>query len=70
MIRAHDKNTHLSDNGGEYTNRKIEKLLIESGTEHQLTVPSCSSQNDVTERKNCTLVEMTRCLPSKFTSES
>ncbi|GBN96067.1 Retrovirus-related Pol polyprotein from transposon TNT 1-94 [Araneus ventricosus] len=54
-----------SDNGGEYIGKEIEDFLKEQGIVHQLTVPFSPQQNGVSERKNRTLVEMTRCLLSK-----
>ncbi|GBN77588.1 Retrovirus-related Pol polyprotein from transposon TNT 1-94 [Araneus ventricosus] len=54
-----------SDNGGEYSGKEIEDFLKEQGIVHQLTVPYSPQQNGVSERKNRTLIEMTRCLLSE-----
>jgi len=51
-----------SDNGTEYTSEKFNKLCEKEGIEHQLTTPYTPQQNGVVERKNRTLMEMTRCL--------
>ncbi|GBO15120.1 Retrovirus-related Pol polyprotein from transposon TNT 1-94 [Araneus ventricosus] len=65
-----------SDNGGEYIGKEIEDFLKEQGIVHQLTVPYSPQQNEVSERKNRTLIEMTRCLlsdanlPQRFWAEA
>jgi len=51
-----------SDNGTEYTSKKFNKFYEDIGVEHQLTTPYSSQQNGTTERKNQTIMEMTRCL--------
>ena len=51
-----------SDNGKEYTSNKFNQFCEEAGIEHQLTSPYTPQQNGVNERKNITIVEMTRCL--------
>ena len=51
-----------SDNGTEYTSEKFNKFCEKEGIEHQLTAPYTPQQNGVIERKNRTLMEMTRCL--------
>ena len=61
-----------SDNGTEYTLEKFNKFCEDADIEHQLTTPYTPQQNGVVERKNRTLIEMTRCLlhdkglPKKF----
>ncbi|GBN12713.1 Retrovirus-related Pol polyprotein from transposon TNT 1-94 [Araneus ventricosus] len=65
-----------SDNGGEYIGKEIEDFLKEQGIVHQLTVPYSPQQNGVSERKNRTLIEITRCLlseanlPQRFWAEA
>ena len=65
-----------SDNGTEYTSEKFNKFCEDAGIEHQLTTPYTPQQNGVVERKNRTLMEMTRCLlhekglPKKFWAEA
>jgi len=51
-----------SDNGTEYTSEKFNKFYKKKSIEHQLTAPYTPQQNRVVERKNRTLMEMTRCL--------
>ncbi|RVW71674.1 Retrovirus-related Pol polyprotein from transposon TNT 1-94 [Vitis vinifera] len=51
-----------SDNGTEYTSDKFDKFCVEAGIVHQLTVTYSPQQNGVSERKNRTIMEMTRCL--------
>ncbi|CAL5423196.1 unnamed protein product [Camellia sinensis] len=51
-----------SDNGKEYTSEQFDLFCEEAGIEHQLTAPYTPQQNGVSERKNRTLMEMTRCL--------
>jgi transposase InsO family protein len=52
----------ISNNGTEYTSEKFNKFCEKEGIEHQLTAPYTPQQNGVVERKNRTLMEMTRCL--------
>ena len=60
-----------TDNDTEYTFERFNNLC-EVGIEHQLTAPYTPQQNGVVERKNRTIMEMTRCLlhkkelPKKF----
>ena len=46
-----------SDNGGEYTGRKLQDYL-KAGDHHELTVPKTPQQNGTAERLNRRLVEM------------
>ena len=61
-----------TDNGTEYTSERFNNLCEEAGIEHQLTAPYTPQQNGVVERKNRTIMEMSRCLlhekglPKKF----
>jgi len=65
-----------SDNGKEYTSNQFNKFCEEAGIEHQLTAPCTPQQNGVSERKNRTVMEMTRCLlhekslPKEFWAET
>jgi transposase InsO family protein len=65
-----------SDNGTEYTSEKFNRFCEDAGIEHQLTSPYSPQQNGVVERKNRTVMEMTRCLlhdkglPKKFWAEA
>jgi transposase InsO family protein len=51
-----------SDNGGEYTGKKMEAFLGEHGIKHEKTVPYTPQQNGMAERMNRSLVEMARCM--------
>lgn len=51
-----------SDNGKEFCNSTMDKILKDSGIQRRLTVPYTPQQNGVAERKNRTLVETARCL--------
>ncbi|HBK83011.1 MAG TPA: hypothetical protein DDZ41_05345, partial [Flavobacterium sp.] len=51
-----------TDNGTEYVTNKLRKLLRNSGTRHQLTVPYTPEQNGVAERMNRTIVERAKCM--------
>ncbi|UYV75574.1 hypothetical protein LAZ67_13000650, partial [Cordylochernes scorpioides] len=67
VISAHTESgkniqTIWTDNGREYVNRQVEDFLNQSGIKHQLTVPYSPAQNGVAERKNRSLMEMTRCM--------
>ncbi|UYV69497.1 hypothetical protein LAZ67_6003814 [Cordylochernes scorpioides] len=67
VISAHTEfgkniQTIRTDNGREYVNRQVEDFLNQSGIKHQLTVPYSPAQNGVAERKNRSLMEMTRCM--------
>lgn len=65
-----------SDNGTEYCNNKMKKIMIQSGIQHQTTVPYTPQQNGMSERMNRTIIEKTRCLliesglPKKFWAEA
>ncbi|UYV75437.1 hypothetical protein LAZ67_13000274, partial [Cordylochernes scorpioides] len=67
VISAHTEfgkniQTIRKDNGREYVNRQVEDFLNQSGIKHQLTFPYSPAQNGVAERKNRSLMEMTRCM--------
>ncbi|RVW99216.1 Retrovirus-related Pol polyprotein from transposon TNT 1-94 [Vitis vinifera] len=51
-----------TDNGGEYTSKEINVFCQEDGIVHQLTTPYSQQHNRVFERKNRTVMEMTRCM--------
>lgn len=48
-----------TDNGREYVNQNLERILKKLGIKYQLTVPY-SSQNGLAKRMNRTLVEKAR----------
>lgn len=51
-----------SDNGTEYLTKEMQKILNESGIEHQLTCTYTPQQNGVAERANRTIVERAKCM--------
>ena len=51
-----------SDNETKYTSDQFEMFCFEAGTEHQLTITYTPQQNGMSERKNRTVMEMSRCL--------
>lgn len=65
-----------SDRGGEYTGKEVRAYLKSKGVQIQYTAAYSPQQNGVAERKNRTLVEMSRCMlldadmPFKFWGEA
>ena len=65
-----------TNNGTEYNFERFNNFCEEASIEHQLTAPYTPQQNGVVERKNRTIMEMTRCLlhekglPKKFWDEA
>ena len=61
-----------TNNGTEYNFERFNNFCEEASIEHQLTAPYTPQQNGVVERKNRTIMEMSRCLlhekglPKKF----
>jgi len=51
-----------SDNGGEYTSKKINSFCIEVGIKREFTFPYNTQQNGVAERKNITIIETTKSM--------
>jgi len=51
-----------TDNGKEYRNEAFDAFLRENGISRRLTVTHTPEQNGVAERRNRTLLDMTRCL--------
>jgi transposase InsO family protein len=51
-----------SDNGTKFKNTQVEDFLDEEGIKHKFSVPYTPQQNGVAERKNRTLIEMTRTM--------
>ena len=51
-----------SNNGGEYVNLNMKQFINNHGLIHQTTFPETPQQNGVVERKNRTLLEITRSL--------
>uniref|UniRef100_A0A803LV14 Integrase catalytic domain-containing protein n=1 Tax=Chenopodium quinoa TaxID=63459 RepID=A0A803LV14_CHEQI len=51
-----------SDNGGEYINLDMEQYIADQGLVHQTSCRDTPQQNGVAERKNRTLLEITRAI--------
>ncbi|KAJ0591376.1 putative RNA-directed DNA polymerase [Helianthus annuus] len=54
--------TLRTDRGGEFTSREFNEYCEQEGVMRHLTAPYTPQQNGVVERRNRTLVEMTRCI--------
>jgi len=65
-----------SDNGKEFCNSTMDRILKNSDIQRRLTIPHTPEQNGVAERKNRTLIKMARCLlaqsglPTHFWAEA
>ncbi|CAH9106502.1 unnamed protein product [Cuscuta europaea] len=65
-----------TDRGGEFTSRDSNRFWEEEGIARMLTAPYAPQQNGIAERRNRTLIEMTRCLmkakgvPNRFWDEA
>lgn len=65
-----------SDRGGEYTGKNLKEFYKRKGIRMQLTAPHTPEQNGQAERKNRSLIEMTKCLlqeavlPKKYWGEA
>jgi transposase InsO family protein len=51
-----------SDNGSEFKNTQVEDYLNQGGIEHEFSAPYTPQQNEVSERKNMTLIELARIM--------
>jgi transposase InsO family protein len=51
-----------SDNGSEFKNTQVEDYLNQEGIEHEFLAPYTPQQNEVSERKNMTLIELARTM--------
>ena len=51
-----------SDHGKEYNNKEFDKFCEDEGIEHQTSVSYSPQQNEVSERKNRTVMEMARSM--------
>ena len=56
--------TLRSDRGGEYIDLRFQDYMIEHGITSQLPAPGIPQQNDVSERRNRTLLDMVRSMMS------
>ena len=54
--------TFLTDNGTEYVNRQLSTYLIQKNIKHLRTIPYSPQQNGQAERKNQTIMAITRCI--------
>jgi len=52
----------LSDNGGEFDNAEVHKILRDRGIRHRMVMPYTPEQNGSSERENRTLVEAARAM--------
>ena len=65
-----------SDNGGEYISVSMKHFFLDHGLVHQTSCPDTPQQNGVVERKNRTLLEISRALmfetrmPVRFWTEA
>ena len=55
-----------SDNGTEFKNTLVEEFLDEEGIKHEFSTPYTPQQNGVVERKNRTLIDMTRTMLDEY----
>jgi transposase InsO family protein len=55
-----------SDNSTEYKNTQVEDFLDEEGIKHEFSASYTPQQNGVAERKNHTLIEMTRTMLDEY----
>ena len=55
-------NTFQSDNGGEFTSNEFKEICKDSGTKRGLSTPYNPQQNGIVERKNITIMEVTRAM--------
>ena len=53
-----------SDRGGEYLSTEFTQFLKDNGIPAQLTPPYTPQMNGVSERRNCTLLDMVRSMMS------
>jgi hypothetical protein len=55
-----------SDNGSEFKNLQVEEYLKEEGIKHEFSASYTPHQNGVVERKNRTLIDMTRTILGEY----
>jgi transposase InsO family protein len=55
-----------SDNGTEFKNTQVKDYLDEEDIKHEFSAPYTPQQNGVAERKNRTLIEMTRTMLDEY----
>lgn len=54
--------TLRTDNGGEYTSKNFQEFCSSKGIARELTPPHTPQRNGVAERRNRSLLDITRCL--------
>jgi hypothetical protein len=65
-----------SDGGGEYTSHAFKEFCAENGVQHEVIAPYTPQHNGIAERRNRTIMNMTRCmlkekkLPHSFWGEA
>lgn len=66
MLAEHETNTKIKtfrmDRGGEFISHEFSNYCDQNGIKRHLTAPYSPQQNGVVERRNRTLLEMTRSL--------
>jgi transposase InsO family protein len=55
-----------SDNGTEFKNTQVEDYLDEEGIKNEFSAPYTLQRNGVAERKNKSLIEMTRTMLDEY----
>jgi len=55
-----------SDNGSEFKNTRVDELCDELGIKHQFSAKYTPQSNGLVERKNRTLIDMTRSMLSEY----
>ena len=55
-----------SDNGSEFKNTRIDELCDDFGIRHQFSAKYSPQSNGLVERKNRTLIDMTRSMLSEY----
>jgi len=76
--KENDKSIRIlkTDGGGEYTSKDFEAFCTSQGVVHEVTAPYTPQHNELAERRNRTLLNMTRSmikqknLPHKFWGEA
>ena len=54
--------TLRTDNGGEYTSTTFREFCLSKGIAREFTPPYTPQRNGIAERRNMTLLDITRCL--------
>ncbi|KAK1645576.1 hypothetical protein QYE76_063381, partial [Lolium multiflorum] len=57
-----------TDNGTEFKNYTMQEFVDDEGIKHEFSAPYTPQQNGVVERKNRTIIEMSRTMLSEFNS--